>query len=46
MQGKKSKAAEILEEIDGCIDKVLIILTKVAIASMSIKTILEIWTNR
>ena len=44
MQGKKGKAAETLEEIDGCLDKVLTILAKLALVSMGIRTILEIWS--
>ena len=44
MQGKK-KAADILNDIDSGLDKVLSILTKLALVSMSIRTILEIWAN-
>lgn len=38
----KKKTAEILTEIDSNLDKVLSILTKLALAAMSFKTILEI----
>ncbi|MGN1119864.1 MAG: hypothetical protein ACI4Q4_05870 [Oscillospiraceae bacterium] len=38
----KKKPAEILDEIDRDLDKVLTILTKLALAAMSIKTIIEI----
>lgn len=41
MKGKK-KTAEILKEIDSNLDRVLNILTKLALAAMSIKTIIEI----
>ena len=41
----KKKAAEILKEIDSNLDKVLNILAKLALVSMSIKTIIEIWTR-
>ncbi|MBP3268721.1 MAG: hypothetical protein J6M07_10460 [Ruminococcus sp.] len=44
MQGKK-KTADILNDIDSALDKVLSILTKLALVSMSIRTILEIWSN-
>ncbi len=44
VQGKK-KAADILNDIDSGLDKVLSILTKLALVSMSIRTILEIWSN-
>lgn len=42
---KKKKTAEILSEIDRNLDKVLNILSKLALVSMSIKTIIEIWTR-
>lgn len=38
----KKKAAKILKEIDSNLDTVLTILTKLALAAMSIKTIIEI----
>lgn len=41
----KKKAADLISEIDSNLDKVLSILAKVALASMSIKTIIEIWTR-
>ena len=41
----KKKAAEILNEIDSNLDKVLSILTKLALAAMGIKTIIEIFTR-
>ena len=41
----KKKAAEILKEIDSNLDTVLNVLAKLALVSMSIKTIIEIWTN-
>ncbi len=44
VQGKK-KTADILNDIDSGLDKVLSILTKLALVSMSIRTILEIWSN-
>lgn len=40
----KKKAAEILSDIDSNLDKVLAILTKLALVAMSIKTIIEILT--
>ncbi len=40
----KKKAAEILSDIDSNLDKVLSILTKLALVAMSIKTIIEILT--
>lgn len=40
----KKKTAEILKEIDSNLDKVLSILTKLALTAMSIKTIIEILT--
>lgn len=43
MSGKK-KAAEVLKEIDSNLDRVLNILTKLALVAMSIKTIIEILT--
>ena len=42
---RKKKAAEILSEIDSNLDKVLNILAKLALVSMSIKTIIDIWTK-
>lgn len=42
---KKKKTAEILKEIDSNLDTVLNILAKLALVSMSIKTIIEIWTR-
>lgn len=45
MQSEKKRTAEILEEIDSCLDTVLKILSKLALVSMSIRTIFEIWTN-
>ncbi|MEE0440190.1 MAG: hypothetical protein UDB15_07290 [Ruminococcus sp.] len=44
MKGKK-KTAEILKEIDSNLDTALNVLTKLALVSMSIKTIIEIWTK-
>ncbi len=44
MNGKK-KAADILKEIDSNLDRVLNILTKLALIAMSIKTIVEILTR-
>lgn len=41
----KKKAAEILAEIDSNLDKVLSILTKLALVAMSIKTIAEILSS-
>ena len=41
MESKK-KAAEVLTEIDSNLDKVLSILTKLALAAMGVKTIIEI----
>ncbi len=38
----KKKAAKILKEIDSNLDTVLSIFTKLALAAMSIKTIIEI----
>ena len=38
----KKKAAEVLTEIDSNLDKVLSILTKLALATMGVKTIIEI----
>lgn len=38
----KKKPAEILKEIDRNLDRVLNILTKLALVAMSIKTIIEI----
>lgn len=46
MDGKnKKKAVEILKEIDSNLDKVLSILTKLALVAMSVKTIIEILTR-
>lgn len=42
---KKKKAAEILKEIDSNLDTVLNILAKLALVSMSVRTITEIWTK-
>jgi len=42
---RKKKAAEILSEIDSNLDKVLSILTKLALAAMGIKTIVEILSS-
>ena len=39
---RKKKTAEILSEIDSNLDKVLSIITKLALAAMGIKTIAEI----
>ena len=39
---RKKKTAEILSEIDSNLDKVLGIITKLALAAMGIKTIAEI----
>ncbi len=41
----KKKADEILKEIDSNLDTVLSILTKLALAAMSVKTIIEILTT-
>gem|GEM_PF-3180434 len=41
----KRKTAEILKEIDSNLDIVLNVLAKLALVSMSIKTIVEIWTK-
>lgn len=41
----KKKPAEILKEIDRNLDTVLSILSKLALVSMSIKTIVEILSN-
>ncbi len=41
----KKKAADILKEIDSNLDRVLNILTKLALVAMSIKTIVEILTR-
>ncbi|MBR5370972.1 MAG: hypothetical protein IK130_02035 [Oscillospiraceae bacterium] len=38
----KKKAAEVLTDIDSNLDKVLSILTKLALAAMGLKTIVEI----
>ena len=42
---RHKKAADILRDIDSGLDTVLSILTKLALVSMSIRTILEIWSN-
>ena len=42
---EKKKAAEVLKDLDSSLDRVLNILAKLALVSMSIKTIIEIWTN-
>ena len=42
---RKKKAAEILSEIDSDLDKVLSILTKLALVAMGIKTVIEILTS-
>lgn len=42
---QKKKADEILKEIDSNLDIVLNVLAKLALVSMSIKTIIEIWTK-
>ena len=42
---RKKKAAEILKEIDSNLDTVLNVLAKLALVSMSIKTIIDIWTR-
>lgn len=44
MKGKE-KTAEVLKEIDSNLDTVLNVLAKLALVSMSIKTIIEIWTK-
>lgn len=41
----KKKAVELLTAIDSNLDTVLNILAKLALVSMSIKTIVEIWTR-
>ncbi len=41
----KKKAAEILKEIDSNLDTVLSILSKLALAAMGVKTIIEILTT-
>lgn len=41
----KKKAANLLTEISSNLDTVLNILAKLALVSMSIKTIIEIWTK-
>lgn len=45
MSRVKKKAAEILKEIDSNLDKVLSILSKLALVAMGIKTIAEILSN-
>lgn len=42
---QKKKTAEILKEIDSNLDTVLNILAKLTLVSMSIKTIIQVWTN-
>lgn len=39
---RKKKTAEILKEIDSCLDTVLSILSKLALVAMSIATIVQI----
>lgn len=41
----KKKAADLLNEVSSNLDTVLNILAKLALVSMSIKTIVEIWTR-
>lgn len=41
----KKKTADILKDIDSNLDKVLSILTKLALAAMGIKTIVEILSS-
>ncbi len=41
----KKKTAEILKEIDSNLDTILSILAKLTLVSMSIKTIIQVWTN-
>lgn len=45
MNGKNKKPAETLKNFDKLLDTVLNILAKFALVSMSIKTIIEIWTR-
>lgn len=45
MDNKIKKLAETLKATDKLLDTVLNILTKLALATMSIKTIIEIWTK-
>ena len=40
--GNKKNAAEVLTDIDSNLDKVLSIFTKLALAAMGLKTIVEI----
>lgn len=42
---RQKKTADLLKQIDSALDTVLSILSKLALVSMSIKTILEIWSN-
>lgn len=42
---RHKKTADILRDIDSGLDTVLSILAKLALVSMSIRTILEIWSN-
>lgn len=42
---RKKKTAEILSEIDSNLDTVLSIITKLTLAAMSIRTLLEILMN-
>lgn len=42
---KRSKTAEFLKEIDSNCDTIISILGKLAIVSLSIKTIIDIWTK-
>ena len=43
---RKKKTADLLKEIDSWPDTILSILAKLALVSMSIRTIFEIWCNR
>lgn len=45
MKTGKKKAADPLKQIDSILDTVLSILTKLALAAMGIKTIVEILTR-
>ena len=45
MKDKNKKSAERLKDFDRLLDTVLNILAKLALVSMSIKTIIEIWTK-
>lgn len=42
---RQKKTVDLLKQIDSGLDTVLSILTKLALVSMSIRTILEIWAN-